>query len=398
MNKRTKRALQVGGGVALLSLLIVGIASASDDKKDDGNDKDPCGPDDMRNPIYAAARARVINSGLTGSELALALSRIPLCVPRVCAEGYYRDEATGACVKSGPTDPKFDPWKPGTDDCPEGFIFSKLLQKCVPTDCGAGFHVDENGDCVPDPTDPVDPVDPGIDYIVRPVPVPGNFYQVKKGDIFFGKKIAKSGADALSICYMALRRAAYEAARIHGDLDEQSAWGYVNANASRLAHEIHALRPYLDIIGCGWWNDEVNASWRYKQGKATPAPTGRAISLNPIAAPNLARMRGGQPPARNVRLGKPSEKGDGSPSIADGSWRNYPLVWIPEIDLALLWQGLEAGGSLRDYITAEGLTWDDGSSRAVPPPWVQALGIFDATGTLQQGTVMGCGPSQKAVG
>lgn len=383
MNTRSKRLLQIGVGVGLLSLLVVAIASASD--KPQG----ACGEGKIPNP----ARARIqelldaATQPLQRAVLLQQLNALALCVDAMCPDGYHRDVNTGECVLTTPDspDPGFDPFDPGTDEPPPD----------EPTECPPGYRRGVGGRCIRDFDIPEAPDTPpgNVDDILKPVPVPGAFYQVKKDDIFLGTKVS-SGTDgkALSICYMALRRAAFEAARQIGELDDDDAWAHVNANAAKLRHEIDALRPYLDVIGCSWWNDESYASWRYAQGEASPNPsTGRAISLNPAHAPNLQRLRGTEPPARNVRLGTPAQSGTGSPTIANGQWRRYPLLWIPEIDLELFWSsGFET-------ITAEGLTWDDSSSRAVPPPWVQIRGIFDATGTLAQGTVIGCGPSQKVV-
>lgn len=378
------KAYALGSSVALLLLLGIVVAA----KADDGDDTDKCPDGMMPNPKLAELRAAMQVAGNTEAQISATLAKLPQCVPVTCPDGYHR-APNGDCIKNTPDDPDpgFDPYDPGTDhNCPPGERWSLHDRKCVPA-CGPGQFWDEAaGECRDKP--------PGgdIDDILKPVPVPGALYQVKKGDLFFGTKIS-DGSAGLSICYMALRRAAFEAAKLYGNnLSDQAAWAFVKAHAQTLKHEIHALRPYLDILECSWWNDEIYASWRYAQGKATPSPTGRAISLNPAHAPNLAIMRNGGAPARNVRLGKPSDKGTGSPTIANGSWREYPLLWIPEIDLAKFWE------SQFHTITAEGVVYDDSSSRAVPPPWIQIRGVDDATGTLTQGTVMGCGVSQKAVG
>ncbi len=356
---RRGKAYAIGSSVALLLLIGIGVANAKD-KPTAG-----CGEGMIKNPARARRRAQLVNQGVRGAALEAELAKLDMCVPATCPDGQHRDEATGLCVLNTPDDPDpgFDPFDPGTDDPITPGVFQ-------------------------------DPNQPGgdIDDILKPYPEPGNFYQVKKGDIFFGTKVS-GGASALSICYMALRRAAFLAAKLYGNnLSDSAALAVVNANASTLKHEGHSLRPYLDIIGCGWWNDENYASWKYAAGKATKAPTGRAISLNPAHAPNLAILRAGGAPARNVRLGTPAQQGTGSPTIANGSWRAYPLLWIPEIDLKVFWD------SNFRTITTDGVTYDDGSSRANPPPWITIRKVDDATGTLEQGTVMGCAPSQGVFG
>jgi hypothetical protein len=377
--------------IALLSLLVVGVAAAKKpiDEPEPG-DAD-CPPGQHMNPAYVTARvkarlqARV--KGLTGAARDAFVTAALLGIPR--------------CVDIDPADPSFDPVDPGTPDapdspghdCPEGYTWDVINHECRPI-CPPGQRwAPLQKKCV----DIVPADDNDVDDITQVVPVPGNFYQVRKGDIFFGGKVnGGDSSNGLSICYMALRRAAYEAATQIGQMDTDEAWAHVNAHASTIKHEIKSLRPYLDVITCSWWNDEAYATWKYVYGKATPGPQGRAIPLNPQNAPNLQLLRSGEAPARNITLGsagnKPTATKPGSPAIGvNGGWNSYPLLWIPEIDLELYWSSGYA------TISAEGLRYADGSSRAVPPPWVTIRGITDASGSLSLGTVVGCGPSQRAV-
>lgn len=440
---RQKKVAVAFGVAALLSALTFAVVASA--KTDDDKKKKACGEGMMPNPMRNKAHKSAKN--------------LAECVPIKCATGYHRNPLTGDCVKDTPDDPNpgFDPWDPGDDDdCPEGMIRNAARLKplaqglkgaeleselakyplCVPIDCPDGYTRNEYGDCIAAPDDPDAPKCPeglhwnahakacipkcgpnefynaasgkclpkpdeptdDVDDIVKPVPVPGNFYQVRKGDIFLGTKVSDgTGSKGLSICYMALRRAAFDASVLAGGMGSEEAWAYVNAHASVIGHEIKSLRPYLDILTCGWWNDETSATWKFVYGKASPGPQGRAIPLNPQNAPNLQRLREHEQPARSITLGKPADKPSknkpGAPAYSvNESWHSYPLLWISEIDLEAYFN------SNFSEITAQGLEWPDGSPRSVPPPWVQALGVFDATGTIAQGTVMGCLDSSKAVG
>lgn len=299
-------------------------------------------------------------------------------------------------VFTPPQDPKpkpgFDPWDPGSDkpdepsddpvapkgdECPAGFEFryenlpngAGRVRTCVPIDVGPPKKIDD---------------------IIKIVPVPGSFYQVRKGDIFLGKKVS-AGDGNLSICYMALRRAAHDAAMLHGGLSDADAWKYVNSHSSTIGSEKDSLRPYLALLECGWWNDEVYGSWKYTQGKATPNAHGRAIGLNPQHAPNLDRMRAGQAPARNVPLGSPTDKGKGPAIGVNKAWHEYPALWIPEIDLKAYYES-----GLKTIITAG--TWSDGSDRSSPPPEVADRGVDDVSHTVASGTTFGCGSGSMEVG
>lgn len=453
MTRQKKIAIGFGVAALLAALTFAAVASAKDDGEggdDDGGDcPDGMMPNPMRNP------ALNMPSPIRGMPWAAYAMTLPKCVAKSCAPGYHRNPATGACVKDTPDDPSpgFDPWDPGDNVCGEGMVRNALIlkvlaqmpagperdaeiakyPKCVPAECPDGYHRDEYGNCIANPSDgpkcpegmrwdalrrecvprcgpneiyhsasgtclpkPDAPTD-DVDDIVKPVPVGGNFYQVRKGDIFLGTKISSGGAGkGLSICYMALRRAAFDSCVLVGGMSSDEAWAYVNSHASIIGHEIKSLRPYLDILTCSWWNDECYATWKFTYGKASAGPQGRALPLNPQNAPNLARLRVHDQPARNITLGKPSDKpSKNKPGSAaygfDNSWRSYPLLWISEIDLEKFFN------SGFNEITAQGLEWDDGSPRSVPPPWVQALGVLDVTGTLVQGTMMGCLGSSREV-
>lgn len=378
------KAYVAGTSVALLLLIGIGIASAKDKPKSDA-----CPDGMMPNPKLGELRKVMEAAGNSEEDIVATLAKLPQCVPVTCPEGYHR-APNGDCVKNTPEDPDpgFDPYDPGADKCPDGMRWSVHDRKCVPI-CGPDeFYSSAADACVPKP----DPGGGDIDDILKPYPQPGAFYQVKKGDLFFGTHLGGANGPN-SICYYALRRAAFQAAKLYGDnLSDTAAMAVVNANASTLKHEIHSLRPYLEIIGCGWWNDGVNASYRYAAGKVTKNPqTGRGIELDPQMAPNLDRMRAGQAPARNVIVGHPADQGKGPAYGTNKTWRSYPLLWIPEIDLKVFWD------SGFKTITAEGVVYDDGSSRANPPPWVQIRGIDDVTGTLFPGMQLGCGVSQKAM-
>lgn len=286
-------------------------------------------------------------------------------------------------------------------DCPEGMAWDPERAECVapPNWDRPDPKRVKPGDVPDDPEPPRVPVnDPDeIDDIIKPIPVPGYFYQVRKGDIFLGTKVT-DGSAGLSICYFALRRVLHDAAMVFLEITDDQAWQLVNNKqaplGARIRSEKNALRPMLDHILCSWMNDGAYASWKYGPTNV-PGPHGRAIGLVPQHAPNQSRLRAGEPMARNVRWGKPDQKLTGAAFGVNESWREYPFLWIPSVNLERFWASANGSGPLE--LTAADESWRDGASKASPPSWVQELGIEDFTGTMSTGTTLGCGLGKNEV-
>jgi len=219
----------------------------------------------------------------------------------------------------------------------------------------------------PGPTEP-EKKDPPFTEIVTPPgewPEPGQFYQVRGSD----------NQSMLRISSRALFQAAYKAAQEVGGLDQQAAIQFANdfrSNGTRQAN-------FANDIQCESWNDAVYSTYGFGD-KAQRAPSGRAMRLLPQHADNLDRLRNGQRPRRRQRFGKETDRENGIRRTGSGS--KHELLYIPGIDLEVLWneQRVELGGQ-----------WPDGASKANPPTWVLDLGVKDLSGTIPKGNILrGC--------
>jgi hypothetical protein len=233
------------------------------------------------------------------------------------------------------------------------------------------------------PTD--DPIDepklPPFAEILHDYPDGDGFYQVVEGDKFGGTN-AK-----YSIAYRYLMSEAYLAAKEAGH-DDADALEWARAVAKRNTSRATAI----DVISCNGWNDVVYASHQYGS-QVRPVSTGRAISLNPVHAPNRELLSQGLAPQRNASYGTPSDHGDGPPYPVDSALRKYPLLWLPRLDRAALW---ESNG---DTVRSDDRSWR-GRPRApksLPPPWVMRLGVDDPDNILPAGATFGCAGSPSVL-
>lgn len=103
------------------------------------------------------------------------------------------------------------------------------------------------------------------------------------------------------------------------------------------------------------WNERLLATSanRVSPRDRISTPTGRCISFTPSHLDNVSRMQRGLPPRR----------------CCSKSGGRHPQLWIPTWNLDILEDEL--------LLTCEGMSWDDGSSMQVPPPWIMALGMED---------------------
>ena len=116
-------------------------------------------------------------------------------------------------------------------------------------------------------------------------------------------------------------------------------------------------------------------------------PHGKGIDYLPQHPANWALAMQGESMASNVFLHTPGEVG--KPDNAGKGDKKYPLLWMPKLDTAALF---ESDGKLYpdgDPIPAES-GWGDGSSFYWPPPIVADRGIDDLTNSRSLG-VWGCG-------
>ncbi|HEX7097103.1 MAG TPA: hypothetical protein VF183_14545, partial [Acidimicrobiales bacterium] len=100
MNARAKRNTQIAIGVALLSLLVVGVASAKGDE--DKPKEDGCPDGHMPNPAIAELTARIASAPAKQRPMLQALLVQALanrCVPMKCPDDHHRTPY-GTCVKN----------------------------------------------------------------------------------------------------------------------------------------------------------------------------------------------------------------------------------------------------------------------------------------------------------
>ncbi len=197
--------------------------------------------------------------------------------------------------------------------------------------------------------------------------LPGGFYQVKSGDRL--NKIAEAAIEA-AVTYRAEQLGA-SPAEIYS-LTSSAVASYRTA--------------YREAIQCSPFNDSLYSEWAYP-ANALPGPGGRALRLRPKHFDNFARMSAGEPPARNVRWGAPTDPTPprtSSRAPVFGDETSYSLLWLPGIDLDLLVTPDLQLGALE---TPE---WPNSVwGQIVPPPPIMQLGFIDYDDVSAPGQI-GC--------
>jgi hypothetical protein len=294
---------------------------------------------------------------------------------------------------------KDDPTEPPDDDEPE----NPPPGPDDPEECPVGQFRGTDGVCraftIIDDFDP--PTNPpgNIDDLINVVPQGDHFYAVKYGDIFLGSKTSTTATQGHNICWMLYRRECFEAAKEFGGMDDGDAWAWVNAIPSSMgqAGKVHS------ILLCSAYNDACFGTWGYCGDKAVQlgtcskalnraGPHGRAIQLLKKHPNNLARIKQGKAVARYCTIGSPQNAGDGRSKNTSGQKGYYPALWCPKLDR----QRLFASHGAEIDVTPE--TWEDGSPRSSPPPWVMMDNtVLDFSGTLQLPGSYGCGGSRQEI-
>ncbi|MCX4244214.1 hypothetical protein [Paraliomyxa miuraensis] len=251
-------------------------------------------------------------------------------------EPWQPGKHIGGGKGGGGTTPTPKPTQPGTTDGP------------MPP-------IDTPEDDDPVLPEPDDEFDPPWSELLDPYPRGGTFYPVVENDRFGGTN------STYSIAYRYLLSEAYLAASEVGGLDHEdaSAWALAIAKQDKLRLRI------IDLIQCSGWNDAMYGANPVTVSHASK--NGRSILLRPVHGPTAERIEDRFAPFRNITMA-------GNP--ADGSYRDYELLWMPPIDREVLWE------SAGQVLTTTGMEWDDGSSMENPPPWVMWLGIDDLSGAL----------------
>lgn len=398
----------VVGGIVALSLLAVGIASASGKRVPAGDTLNPCGDGNMINPAIGQAAARMRRSSLTASQraqLAALMTRMPPCVPITCAEGYHRDPETGACVLDTPDDPDpgFDPYEPGEDDddpivepfeCNPGEVENPAWNTRRLEILGSGLQGAELqmalgalrriSRCVPAPVEPTPADDDDVDDYIKDFPEGNSFYQIKYGDII---GYGLSGLQTRAVTQNMLARELALAARDHLGMDNVQALAWANARRRNTA----LTNQIYNAISCNSENDYAYGTWGYcgdvaiDKGRCPssmrnrPGPHGRAIRPLPQHADNLMRLRSGLGLARVVAILSSAQKGNGLgnavSSAQPGGKNSFPLLWLPGVDRATL-------------ASSNGKTLNFLADQAHPPDFIMAREVMDYSGTTK--TRFGC--------
>lgn len=224
-----------------------------------------------------------------------------------------------------------------------------------------------------DPTEWETPLD--ADY-----PTPGTLLQLRYGDRLLGNfSPSNTGSDedgqALrSIAFTTLLTAGFMAAKEFGGLSDEDAREF----ARDVANDNNNRIEYVNLIQCSPLNDAVYATYGFGP-KAWESPAGRALRLLPYHFNNRDRLMLGLGFRRNMSLGVSADKNRGTSYGLDPGQRNFAYIWLPKINLQLLW---ESGGL---DVTTQGVTWADGSNGIMPPPEVLAYGVEDIPESIAWG-------------
>lgn len=352
----------------LLALLLFGTGFGGErpdaGDKDDNDDDDECPPGKVPNP-------RKGRPGFQGVAPCVPDPNLPP-PPDPTGPGGEPD-------RPDPTGPGDEPDRPGRICAGPGMVPNPLRELkraeleaagmtrgqlalalrrypvCVLELCPDDAERNEFGACVPrqGPPPSTDPTD--VDDLIKDYPSPRSFYQVISGDTFTGND---------GIATRLARSCLFLAAKKIGGLDDDAARAWASARDT-WARQAAVTRA----IACVPVNDARFGTYAYTQGTAMPGAQGRAIRLLPINGPDRQRYKTGEPPIRNVRIGKPGDP----PSVSQGpiadQYRDFEFLWLPEFDLKQLW---DSDGRTWVY----GGSWSDGSPTYNPPPALYALGVL----------------------
>jgi hypothetical protein len=251
-------------------------------------------------------------------------------------------------IPGGPTGPKGD----DDDDKPDPLIF------------------------IPGVLDFDDPKPADVDTITKDYCTPSTFHQVKEGETWLGKSqmMTRYASSAL-----------YMAAKEIGKLSNDAALEWASSGG-RNGHD--AQVELAKIVACTPINDVRYGTYAIGTNDNVGA-TGRAIRLAATATPDHERIRNAQPMGRNVPLGKPGDPLADSMHGVDPSFHARPFLWLPGIDLELLWQS-------DGYQWRPGGKWKAGTSKIAPPPAIYALGVTDYSNSGND--LWGCDPWATEIG
>lgn len=340
-----------GGGILLLLLLLLafgtGFGGENPNKGDDDDGDDglgPC-PDGYKfTGAWLKLRRDLQRDGHRGKALhdklreALAAGTVERC--------ELAPEKPDVVIPGGPTGPKGD-----DDDKPDPLIF------------------------IPGVLD-FDPKPADVDTITKDYCTPATFHQVKAGETWLGKSMMMTRY-ASSALYMAAKEV--------GGLDNDAALEWASSGG-RNAHD--AQVELAKIVACTPINDVRYGTYAIGANDIVGA-TGRAIRLAATATPDHDRIRAAQPMGRNVPLGKPGDPLSLSMEGVDPNFHARPFLWLPGIDLELLWQS-------NGYQWRPGGKWKAGTSKIAPPPAIYALGVTDYTNSSNE--LWGCAPWATEIG
>lgn len=379
--------------VIALILLLGGAAIAAGGEEDDDKPKDIPPPPDCPEGKKAIWSLRRMEWQCVDVD-------DPQAPEIECPPGFHPEN--GECVANDPDAP------PPAQECPEGQTWNSEQGKCVPLvpQCPTGFHFDiEAQECVPDfviPGGPTGPAEcpegthydatqkkciadepgapkPGVivvpgdpnDYI-KPYPIGRNFYQVVQGDIAYGTFPS-------SIVYRYLLNEAFFAAKEDGASDDE-ADEFKKLVAKNFQNRIDAWQ----LITCAGTNDACYATWGYDpKFDPDPGPAGRAIRLVAQHPNNLLRLQQWQDLARCVRIGSAATKGNGNGVRVNDSCHSYELLWMPGLNRQVIRTSVNLTTG-RVTITTNGMTWPNGDSMGLPPPFILDRGVTFMAGSVPE--------------
>lgn len=132
--------------------------------------------------------------------------------------------------------------------------------------------------------------------------------------------------------------------------------------ADEMSRDARLVRAAEDLLHAAGWNDETAGSPTVERR----GPHGRGIDFRAVHDDQPAILVRGGTPRRNL---------DSAGRVVSEARRAYPLIWVPKLNHHTFGAVILDGAS-GEAITCAGVSWDNGTSAAWPPPVVADRGVI----------------------
>ena len=132
--------------------------------------------------------------------------------------------------------------------------------------------------------------------------------------------------------------------------------------ADEMSRDARLVRASEDLLHAAGWNDETAGSPIVERR----GPHGRGIDFRPVHDDQPAILVRGGTPRRNL---------DSAGRVVSEARRAYPLIWIPKLNHHTF-GAVILDGAPGEPITSLGVSWENGTSAAWPPPVVADRGVI----------------------